>query len=80
MIEKLAVRKMLASYELKLKKQMKEIDEERQRISDAFTTMEAKEIWWNSDKYAMLNEKWLTLGKVLTNIIYMRCSEELMED
>lgn len=77
MIEKLAVRKMLASYELKLKEEIRKIEEERQRINDCCVSLEAKEIWWNSNKYNELVTKYITLNKVLMDIIDMRCHEDL---
>lgn len=79
MIEKLEVRKMLASYEQKLKEEIRKIEEEKQRISDDCKGMEAKEIWWQSSKYAVLTEKYITLRNVLTDIIDMRCDEILNE-
>ena len=80
MVEKVAVRKMLASYERKLKEEIRKIEEEKQRISDAIATIEAKEIWWQSKQYAELTEKYITLRNVLMDIIDMRCDEILIDD
>lgn len=77
MVEKVAVRKMLASYERKLKEEIRKIEEEKQRISDAIATIEAKEIWWQSKQYAELTEKYITLRNVLMDIVDMRCDEML---
>ena len=77
MIEKIAVRKMLTTYEHKIKIELKGIEEETKRIKSAFTTNEAQEIWLRSKECAELKVKWETLHKVLFDIIDLRCDETL---
>ena len=79
MIEKLAVRKMLADYEKKLKEEIRKVEEEKQKIDNAIA-YEAKEIWYNSKKYNELVTKYITLHNVLADIRDMRCDEMLEDD
>ena len=78
MIEKLAVRKMLANYEKHIKEEIRKVEEEKQKIDNAIA-YEAKEIWYNSKKYNELVTKFITLHSVLNDIRDMRC-DEMLED
>ena len=79
MIEKVEVRRMLASYEKKLKEEIKKIEEEKERINNDCKSLEAKEIWWQSNKYNELVTKYIVLRNVLGDICDMRCGEMLNE-
>lgn len=77
MIEKIAVRKMLATYEKGLNAEIKAIEVEMERIKESFTTNFAREIWYNSSQYAELWAKREVLHKVYLEIMDMRCDEAL---
>jgi hypothetical protein len=78
MIEKLAVRKMLANYEKHIKEEIRKVEAEKQGIDNAIA-YEAKEIWYSSNKYMELTTKYITLNIVLSEIRDMRC-DEMLED
>jgi adenosyl cobinamide kinase/adenosyl cobinamide phosphate guanylyltransferase len=79
MIEKLTVRKRLASYETKLKEEAKKVDAERQKLIDACTTSEARTILFQSKEYAELATKFAMLNIIRKDIMDMRC-EEMFDD
>ena len=79
MIEKLAVRKMLASYEKKLKEEIRSIEEEIENMNNACATNAMSKIWHNSKEYLELLTKYGTLYEVLSNIRDLRC-DEMLED
>ena len=79
MIEKLAVRRMLASYERKLKNEINSIEEKIQKMNNFCTTNEMFEIWHQSKKYAELTAKKCALYNVYCDIMDMRC-DEMLED
>jgi hypothetical protein len=77
MIEKLAVRKMLASYERKLKNEINSIEAEIQKMNNVCQTNEMLEIWHQSKRYAELSAKKCALYNVYCDIMDMRCDEAL---
>lgn len=79
MIEKLAVRKMLASYERKLKNEINSIEAEIQKINNVCQTNEMNEIWHQSKRYAELSARKYALYEVYHEIMDMRC-DEVLED
>jgi len=79
MIAKVEVRNRLATYEWKIKQEIKTAKEEMNLIGDACVTMEAKAIWNQSKEYARLSSKIETLNEVLMDIIDIRC-EKIFED
>ena len=75
MIEKAEVRRRLAQYEIKLKKELQEIENEIKTMYDSCKTMKMERVWQKSEEYKMLSMKWQTLRTVLYDIEDIRCSE-----
>ena len=80
MIEKLVVRKMLASYEKKLKEEIRKIDEEINNMNEACITNEMLSIWHRSKEYEALHARKYALHEVLWDIHDIRCDEALEDD
>ena len=79
MIAKLEVRRMLASYEQKIREEIKGIREKLQIMEDSCSTFEMERIWRDSKEYTELHTRLATLSNVISDIIDMRCSEILEE-
>ena len=79
MIAKVEVRRQLALYEQKIKEEIKSIRKEIQTMQDSCTTNAMKNIWYDSVIYEKLNERLITLHRVLNDVIDFRCSE-MLED
>ena len=77
MIAKVEVRKELASYEQKIKTEIKKIEDEVKRMDDIFDTNDTRRIWKESAKYSALYTRWSTLKEVLWGIQDIRCGEML---
>lgn len=77
MIEKLAVRKMLATYEKKLKEEIHRIEDEIQNMNEACITNKMSKIWHNSKEYEALHVRKYALYEVYHDIMDMRCGEAL---
>lgn len=75
MIAKLEVRRMLASYEQKIREEIKGIREKLQTMENSCTTLEMERIWRDSNEYTELHTRLATLNNVISNIIDMRCSK-----
>ena len=75
MIAKVEVRRMLASYENKLREEIKVIRDKLESMENACPTLEMERIWRRSEEYAELYTKLTTLRGVLSDIIDIRCSE-----
>jgi hypothetical protein len=80
MIAKLEVRRMLVSYENKLREEIKGIREKLEAMENACPTLEIERIWRRSEEYAELHTKLTTLSGVLSDIIDMRYSKILDDD
>lgn len=79
MVEKVEVRGMLASYEAKIKEEIKEVENKMKVMRDNCTTPDMVAILRESVPYNKLNQRWITLNCVRREISDMRCSE-LLDD
>ena len=79
MIAKVEVRRALASYETKIKEEIKRIENEIEKMDSACATKDIKEIWRASAKYATLRSRKCTLTEILYGVEDIRCSE-MLED
>ena len=79
MIAELEVRRMLASYEQKLREEIADTREHIQTMEDSCRTVEMERIWRESNEYIELHTRLATLRNVISNIIDMRCSKILEE-
>lgn len=77
MIEKLTVRKMLASYEKKLKDEIHKIEDEIQEMNEACISNEMLSIWHRSKEYEALHARKYALYEVYCDIMDIRCDEAL---
>lgn len=77
MIAKVEVRKELASYEQKIKSEIKKVEDELKRMDDIFDTNDTRHIWKESAKCSELRTRWSTLKEVLWDIQDIRCGEML---
>ena len=79
MIAKVEVRKQLALYEQKIKKEKQSVIDELNRMRDSCLTVEMQAIFNQSKEYARLMAKWEVLSEVLMDIRDIRCGE-MLED
>lgn len=77
MIEKVEVRRMLATYESKIKKEKDDICNEMEELRKACGTFDMEQILLTSVKYNVMREKVLMLTNILWDISDIRCSEAL---
>ncbi len=77
MIAKVEVRRELASYEQKIKAEIKKVEDELKRMDDIFDTNDTRSIWKASAKYSQLITRRSTLTEVLWGIQDIRCGEML---
>ena len=79
MVEKVKVRRRLASYEQKIKEEIKRITNKIQQMEDSCQTIEMERIWRRSTEYIELHTRWAMLNDVLSDICDIRC-DEMLED
>ena len=77
MIEKVEVRKLLASYENKFKEEIKRVRSEIEKMNNDCCTIEMERIWKKSAKHSALHSRLSTLTEALWIIQDIRCDEIL---
>ena len=77
MIAKIKVKKELALYELKIKDEIKKIENEIKKMDEIFDTNATRRIWRESAKYSALHTRLSTLIEALWLFQDIRCGEML---
>lgn len=75
MIEKTMVRREIGLLEMKIKEEIKIVENEIRKMDEACDTIALQSIWGESKKNAELHERLATLRRVLSDIQDLRCCD-----
>lgn len=80
MIEKVKVRQKIASYELKIKEEIKKVEEEIAKYEkECSVSNMSQKFWYDSQERAVLIERMTTLRKAYFLLTDLRC-DDLLND